>query len=174
MLGGLGFENAYALAMTRKQADALGIASMADLAGPAAQLSIAGDYEFFGRPEWKAIETAYGLKFRAQRQMQPEFMYPAIADGEVDVIAAYTSDGGIVKYDLKVLGDPKHAVPPYDAIVLVSPKRAHDDKLLAALKPLIGAIDVATMRAANLRASSGGTSAGAVAQWLAQQIPPKH
>ncbi len=174
MLGGLGFENAYALAMARKKAGTLGIASMADLSGPAAQLSIAGDYEFFGRPEWKAIETAYGLKFRAQRQMQPEFMYPAIADGEVDVIAAYTSDGGIVKYDLKVLDDPRHAVPPYDAIVLVSPKRAHDDKLLAALKPLIGAIDVAIMRAANLRASSGATSAGAVAQWLAQQIPPKH
>ena len=37
----------------------------------------------------------------------------------VDVIAGYTSDGLIAKYDLVALGDPKHAIPPYDAIVLL-------------------------------------------------------
>ena len=92
MLGGLGFENAYALAMSRKKADALGIKSIADLAAHAGTLSIAGDYEFFARPEWAALTKAYGLQFRSQRQMQPEFMYKAVADGEVDVISAYTSD----------------------------------------------------------------------------------
>jgi osmoprotectant transport system permease protein len=70
MLGGLGFENAYALAMPRKKADALGIKSIADLARYAPQMSIAGDYEFFDRPEWKAIRAAYGLDFASQRSMQ--------------------------------------------------------------------------------------------------------
>ena len=65
-----------------------------------------------------------GLSFRAQRQMQPDFMYAAVASGEVDVIAGYTSDGLIAKYDLVVLDDTKHAIPPYDAIVLLAPKRA--------------------------------------------------
>ena len=55
MLGGLGFENAYALAMPRKKADKLGINTIGDLARYALQMSIAGDYEFFDRPEWKAI-----------------------------------------------------------------------------------------------------------------------
>jgi osmoprotectant transport system permease protein len=173
MLGGLGFENAYALAMARKTAERLGIKSVSDLAAHAPQLSIAGDYEFFGRPEWAAIRSAYGLNFRVQRQMQPEFMYPAAADGEVDVISAYTSDGGIAKYDLTVLDDPKHAVPPYDSIVLIAPKRVHDEKLIDALKPLIDTINIATMRAANLRASNGDASADVVATWLDEQISKK-
>src|SRR6185437_8623742 len=75
LLGPLGFENAYALAMPRARAEALGIKSIADLAAHAPQLSIAGDYEFFERPEWKAIRDAYGLRFRQQRTMQPDFMY---------------------------------------------------------------------------------------------------
>jgi osmoprotectant transport system permease protein len=104
LLGDLGFENAYALVMPRKRAEELGIRTIADLAPRASRLSIAGDYEFFSRPEWAAIRQAYNLSFREQRQMQPDFMYAAIASGEVDVIAGYTSDGLIAKYDLVVTG----------------------------------------------------------------------
>jgi osmoprotectant transport system permease protein len=168
LFGELGFENAYALVMPKKRAEALGIHSIADLAAHAATLSIAGDYEFFSRPEWAAIKSAYGLAFRTQRTMQPDFMYAAVASGEVDVIAGYTSDGLIAKYDLAVLDDPRHAIPPYDAIVLLAPKRAHDAGLQAALKPLLGRIDIADMRAANLRASGNDAAASpdAVARWL--------
>jgi osmoprotectant transport system permease protein len=173
MLGSLGFENAYALAMPRKKAEALGIRSIADLAAHAGALTIAGDYEFFARPEWTALRNAYGLTFHAQRTMQPDFMYKAAADGEVDVISAYTSDGQIAKYDLLVLADEKHAIPPYDAILLVSPKRANDAKLIAALEPLIGAIPVAVMREANARASNGNTTPDAVARWLWDKIEKK-
>jgi osmoprotectant transport system permease protein len=175
LLGELGFENAYALVMPKKRADALGIHSIADLASRAGTLSIAGDYEFFSRPEWAGLQKAYGLSFRAQRQMQPDFMYAAVASGEVDVIAGYTSDGLIAKYDLVVLDDPKHAIPPYDAIVLLSPKRASDQTLRAALTPLLGAIDIATMREANLRAAGNdaGSSPDAVAKWLWEKIGNK-
>ncbi len=92
-LGTLGFENAYALAMPRARAQKLGIRTIADLAAHAGELSIAGDYEFFERPEWKAIRDAYGLRFRAQRTMQSDFMYQAAKAGDVDVVSAYTSDG---------------------------------------------------------------------------------
>jgi osmoprotectant transport system permease protein len=173
LLGGLGFENAYALAMARKKAQALGIRSIADLAAHARQLSIAGDYEFFARPEWDAVAKTYGLAFRERRQMQPEFMYKAAASGDVDVISAYTSDGQIAAYDLVVLDDPRHAIPPYDAILLLSPRRANEATLIAALKPLIGAIPVDLMRAANARAASGNTSADEVARWLSQQLSLK-
>jgi len=117
LLGGLGFENAYELAMPKSRAQALGIRTLADLAGRAQNLSIAGDYEFFGRPEWDAVRKTYGIGFREQRQMQSEFMYAAAAHGEVDVIAGYTSDGRIAQFDLVVLDDPKHAIPPYDAVL---------------------------------------------------------
>ncbi|OPY94797.1 ABC transporter permease [Bradyrhizobium sacchari] len=168
LLGELGFENAYALVMPKKRAEALGIRTIADLAAHASTLSIAGDYEFFSRPEWAALQKAYGLQFRAQRQMQPDFMYAAVASGEVDVIAGYTSDGLIAKYDLAALDDPKHAIPPYDAILLLAPKRVGDERLKAALSPLLGKIDIATMREANLRASGNdaNSSPDAVAKWL--------
>jgi osmoprotectant transport system permease protein len=172
LLGELGFENAYALVIPRQRADALGIHSITDLAAHAATMSIAADYEFFSRPEWAGLQKAYGLSFRAQRQMQPDFMYAAVASGEVDAIAGYTSDGLIAKYDLVVLDDPRHAIPPYDAIVLIAPKRASDQALQAALRPLLGKIDIATMREANLRAAGGGgaSSPDAIARWLWEKI----
>jgi osmoprotectant transport system permease protein len=158
--------------MPRKRAEQLGIRTVADLAARAANLSIAGDYEFFSRPEWVALQKAYGLSFRTQRTMQPDFMYAAAASGEVDVIAGYTSDGLIAKYDLVALQDPKRAIPPYDAIVLLAPRRAGDEKLKAALQPLLGKIDIATMRAANLRAAGNDASSSpdAVARWLWDKI----
>jgi len=173
MLGGLGFENAYALAMPSKRAESLGINSIADLAAHSGQMTIGGDYEFFDRPEWKAIRDAYGLRFKDQRSMQPTFMYQAAVNGDVDVVAAFSSDGQIAKYDLKLLDDPKQAIPPYDAVLLIGPGRAGDAKLAAALKPLIGAIPVATMQEANLRASSTGASPGEVARWLWRKIGPQ-
>ena len=172
VLGELGFENAYALVMPRKRAEALGIHSIADLAAHAATMSIAADYEFFARAEWARLRDAYGLEFRTQRQMQPDFMYAAVASGEVDVIAGYTSDGLIAKYDLVVLDDPRHAIPPYDAILLLAPKRGGDQALRAALQPLLGKIDITTMREANLRAAGGdgASSPDAVARWLWEKI----
>ncbi|MET0720653.1 MAG: ABC transporter permease/substrate-binding protein [Tardiphaga sp.] len=169
LFGEMGFANAYALVMPRAKAEALGIKTVADLASRASSLTIAGDYEFFSRPEWAGLQKAYGLSFRAQRTMQPDFMYAAVASGEVDVIAGYTSDGLIAKYDLMVLDDPKQAIPPYDAIMLLSPKRANDVTLRAALQPLLGAIDIAAMREANLRAADN-SSPDVVARWLWDKI----
>jgi osmoprotectant transport system permease protein len=172
LLGELGFENAYALVMPRRRAEALGIHSISDLASHAATLSLAADYEFFSRREWAGLRAAYGLSFHAQRQMQPDFMYAAVASGEVDAIAGYTSDGLIAKYDLVVLDDPAHAIPPYDAIMLLAPNRASDSALRAALTPLLGKIDISTMREANLRAAGGDGAASpdAVARWLWEKV----
>jgi osmoprotectant transport system permease protein len=155
LLGPLGFENAYALAMTRAKAAALNVHSIADLARAAPQLTIAGDYEFFARPEWRALRDAYGLQFKAERTMQPDFMYRAAAAGDVDVISAYTSDGQIAQFDMAVLTDPKHVIPPYDAILLLSPRRANDQALIATLTPLLNAVPVSAMREANARAAAG-------------------
>ena len=155
--------------MTRRKAQTLGIRSIADLAAHANELTIASDYEFFARPEWDALRKTYGLQFKAERQMQPEFMYKAIVGNEVDVISAYTSDGQIALNELVVLDDVRHAIPPYDAILLVAPRNARDEKLINSVKSLIGAIPVDLMREANARAS-GGTSPDAVARWLSEKL----
>ena len=149
VLGSLGFENAYAFVMRPDRAQALGVASLADLAREAPRLKLGSDLEFLSRPEWKAVDTAYGFRFRSQRSFQPTFMYRALSGGEADVISAFSSDGRIAADRLVVLTDPKGAIPPYDAVILVSPKAAKDPRLVDALRPLVGAVPVEAMRAAN-------------------------
>ncbi len=150
LLGPLGFENAYALAMTGARAGALGAGSIADLAAHTPDLVLGSDLEFLSRPEWAALKSAYGLSFKAQRSYSPTFMYRALESGDADVISAFSSDGRIAADGLTVLSDPKHAIPSYDAVLLISPKRAHDQALRQALSPLIGAIRIEAMRRANL------------------------
>ncbi|MDB5463359.1 MAG: substrate-binding region of ABC-type glycine betaine transport system [Phenylobacterium sp.] len=174
VLGSLGFENAYALTMRPDRAKALGVASIADLAREAPRLTLGSDLEFLSRPEWKAVETAYGLKFKTKRSYQPTFMYRALEGGEADVISAFSSDGRIAADKLVVLSDPKAAIPPYDAVVLISPKRAGDRRLTDALKPLIGAIPVSAMQAANYSVDrdQGKASPAEAAKALERQILP--
>ncbi len=150
VLGALGFENAYVLAMRPDRAHGLGVSTIADLARFAPRLSLGADLEFLSRPEWTMLKSAYGLSFATERSFNPTFMYRALEDGSVDVISAFSSDGRIAADGLVVLADPKHAIPSYDAIVLISPKRSADPTLLHALTPLLGKISVEDMRQANL------------------------
>jgi osmoprotectant transport system permease protein len=166
----LGFENAYCFAVRRETADRLSLRSLGDLARQAARLSLASDYEFFTREEWRSVESAYGLAFREKRTMDPSLLYQAIASGQVDAITAYSSDGRIEALGLVVLEDEKAALPPYDAVVLASPRLARDaPAVLAALRPLEGAIDVATMRGLNRRVDEQGETPAAVAGAFVRQ-----
>jgi len=148
-VGALGFENAYALAMRGDHARALGITTIDDLAARAGRLVMGSDYEFYSRPEWFALRDAYGLEFKDKKSFDPSLMYSAVAESEVDVISAFSTDGRIAAYDLAVLDDPRNALPPYDAVLLCSPKASADSALLDALRPLIGAISDDAMREAN-------------------------
>jgi osmoprotectant transport system permease protein len=150
-LGSLGFEDAYALAMRRDTAERYGIRTLADLAAHAPEWSIAGDLQFFGRTEWNRVRDGYGLRFGTTRPMDPTLMYEAVAKGSVDVVSAYTSDGRIAAFDLVVLEDPKHAFPPYDAVLLVSKRMAARPEFVRALRPLVDSIRVDDMRRANMR-----------------------
>jgi osmoprotectant transport system permease protein len=176
VLGSLGFENAYGLAMRTDRAAALGIRTISELAPATPRLRLGSDLEFLSRPEWMALREAYHLAFREERSFNPTFMYRAIQDGLVDVISAFTSDGRLAGDRLVVLDDDKHAIPSYDAVVLLAPKRADDAVLRRALTPLIGAISVETMRQANFmldRDTDKGSIADAV-RFLAANLrrPP--
>jgi osmoprotectant transport system permease protein len=165
VVGTLGFENSYALGMREADCAALGVRTIGQLARVAPRLEIAGDYEFFQRAEWKALERAYGLAFRARRSMDPALMYQALAAGEVDVISAFSSDGRLAALEIALLADERGVIPPYDAIVLASARAARElPQLLPALAPLLGAIDAAAMRRMNLAVDAGGRSPAEVAR----------
>jgi osmoprotectant transport system permease protein len=164
MLGPLGFENAYALAMRGDRAS--GVKSLEDLARIAPGLTLGGDLEFLDRPEWKAIREGYDLRFARTRAFSPTFMYDALKSGDADVISAFSSDGRIAADDLVVLTDPKGVIPGYDALLLLGPKAGRDARLVATLRPMIGVIPVATMQRANLMVDGEKQSPEAAARWL--------
>jgi osmoprotectant transport system permease protein len=170
LLGALGFENAYALAMRGDRARALGIATIADLARASPSLSIGGDYEFFARPEWIAVRDRYGLAFGEQRSFDSTLMYTAVFEGHVDAISAFSSDGRIAAFDLHVLDDPLQAFPPYDAVLLLSSTAAKRADVVAALRPLVGAIDDNAMRRANKLVDLDGRPVQAAAAALDTEI----
>jgi osmoprotectant transport system permease protein len=152
----LGFENAYGFAMRRADAEARGIRTLDDLARHGRALDFGTDYEFLGRPEWAAVRDAYGMEFAESRSFDSSLMYSALIAGEVDAISAYTTDGRIAAHDLVVLADTRAALPPYDAVLLLSPAAGRDARLVAALADLAGAIDAERMRRANARVDLDG------------------
>src|SRR5262249_54195223 len=92
------------------------------------------------------------------------------ARGSVDVVSAYTSDGRIKALDLVVLEDPKRAFPPYDAVLLVSPRAAQRPRCVETLKPLVGAIPVDLMREANRRVDVDRQTVRRAAQGLLRDV----
>ncbi|MFA6123151.1 ABC transporter permease/substrate-binding protein [Sphingomonas sp.] len=172
LLGALGFENAYAFAMRGEAARAKGIVSLDDLVRAAPGLTLGSDLEFLERPEWAAVQRAYPIRFAATHAYSPTFMYRALESGQADVISAFSSDGRIAAEHLTVLTDPRRAIPGYDAILLLAPKRAKDARLAAALKPLVGRIPVSVMREANylVDRDRGKVSPEDAARWLERRL----
>ena len=172
VLGRLGFENAYAFAMREDRARELRIATLDELAANGRALTLGGDLEFFRRPEWLAVDDAYGLGALRQRNFAPTFMYDALTSGDADVITAFSSDGRIAADRLVVLGDPRGALPAYDAMLLAAPSRADDERFIRALAPLVGSIPVEAMREANFMVDRPGDkkSPAEAARWLAERI----
>ena len=164
----LGFENAYAYAVTRNTAAEFDLLGVADLAGTG--LTLASDPEFFGRPEWTRTRDIYGLQDLNTRGMESTFMYGALNNGEVDAITAYTTDGRIDAFDLVLLEEPAGALPPYDAFILMSPDAAEDRALHDALSSLASAISARTMRRANAMVDLDRESIGEAAEWLNGEI----
>ena len=151
MLGALGFENTYALGMRAEQARELGIERISQLGAHAPGFEIGGDYEFFSRAEWTSLEQTYGLAFRSERSMDSSLMYQAVAEGDVDVISAFSTDGRIAEFDIALLADDRGVIPPYDAIILVSPRvSAEHPDVVDALRGLVDSIDAAAMQRMNL------------------------
>jgi osmoprotectant transport system permease protein len=172
LLGRLGFENAYAFAMRGDRAKELGIASLDDLVAKAPDLKFGADLEFLERPEWKAVRAAYPIRFGSANAYNPTFMYRALESGQADVISAFSSDGRIAADKLTVLGDPRGAIPNYDAILTIAPRHARDARMIAALKPLIGRVPVEAMREANYMVDrdAGKVSPDAAARWLEKKV----
>ncbi|WP_255343706.1 glycine betaine ABC transporter substrate-binding protein [Geomicrobium sp. JCM 19039] len=87
------------------------------------------------------MNDMYGYSWGDTAQMDDGLMYDALRNEEVDVIAAFTTDGRIPAYDLEVIADDLNYFPPYYAapIIMNDTLEAHPEleDLLAQLGPLL-------------------------------------
>jgi osmoprotectant transport system permease protein len=166
----LGFSNTYVLAMRRQQAAAQGIATLDQLAHSAGGKRIAGDYEVFTQDAYTNMLSRYKLRFAAQRSMDPSLMYQALLDGEVDVVTAYSSDGRLAAFDLRLLQDTQQILPPYDAVVLAGNGVQRDPAIMKALAALQGSISLKQMQALNYAVDHDQLSPAKVAQKFIAQM----
>lgn len=161
----LGFQNTYAIAVTRSTASKYHLKTLSDLARESSHLTAGFTADFIGRNDGLVgLARVYGLKPRTVRPLAPAVKYQALASGAVDVIDGYSTDGLLARYDLVTLIDDKHFFPPYEAAALVS---ARLDKELpgaiAALALLSGRLDETTMRQLNRRVEVDGEDVHRVA-----------
>ncbi|UGV41458.1 glycine/betaine ABC transporter substrate-binding protein [Methanococcoides orientis] len=147
----LGFEGAYALAVKEDWAEENNIYNISDLDEYASELVIGTDPEFAQREDGlPRINELYGLEFKSVKPTVANIMYEAIKNDEVDIVSAYTIDTRNEVFDLRILNDDMNALPPYDAIVVMSADFAEENPdAVSALEVLEGQIDTDTMRSLN-------------------------
>jgi osmoprotectant transport system permease protein len=149
----LGFENTFAITVRRETAQELGLETLSDLAGHGPSLLAGFSPDFIGRADGlPGLREAYGLEFSGVRSLLQAVKYEALAEGSVDVIDGYSTDGAIARYDLRVLEDDRGFFPPYDAAPLVSRRLAASNPRAVATLSLLGArLDEEIMRELNRR-----------------------
>ena len=139
----LGFNNTYALVMTRSEAEKERVRTISDLRSHW-QFIFGLTHEFLDRQDgWRPLAQFYGLSPRSVVGIDHAIGYDALAEGQIDVKDAYSTDAKIAEYDLTVVEDDRHFFPRYDAVFLY--RLALDEKIVASLRTLEGTIDEAAM-----------------------------
>jgi osmoprotectant transport system permease protein len=170
MSDSLGFNDGYALAVTRATQERYGLHTLSDLAKhPDLRLGLSA--EFIGRKDgWPGLAARYRLAMRDVRSFQHDLAYQAIAAGQIDVVDIYTTDAQIRKLGLRVLEDDLGFFPRYDAVLLYRldlPSRAA--RAFRSMTRLTGKIDEPRMITANAMVTLDKKSQGQAAAWLLRE-----
>ncbi len=153
----LGFSNTYAMAVRQGDAEKFGLKKASDLAKVAPKWLLGSDENFDTRPDgYPGWSAHYGIEFKEALPMQYSIMYKAIEGGEVQAIAAYTTDSRIKKLDLVTLEDDKHFFPDYSACYVLDMDTLEKyPALLDVVEKVSGSIDEPTMAGMNWRFDDG-------------------
>jgi glycine betaine/choline ABC-type transport system substrate-binding protein len=171
----LGFDNTFAIAVRRGDAEREGLRRIGDLVRIAPRWRAGFGYEFLERPDgFAGLARTYGLAFAGPpTAMDLGLTYRALADGKVDVIAGNSTDGLIAALDLTVLEDDRGYFPPYHAAPVIrgSVVERHPG-VGRALAELAGRISDAEMRRLNALADLEHRDIAMIArEWLAASLP---
>ena len=161
-----GFNNTYALTVRKSDARDKVWQTISDLATSADTLRAGFTAEFSERADgYPGVRKAYGFGFAKVHDLEPSLMYQAVANGEVDVICAFTTDGRIAAYDLQPLDDNRRFFPPYFAApVIRSDFLQHHFEVRGVLARLAGVLDDKTMQRLNFEVDEKGRHPDEVAR----------
>ncbi len=160
LLGPFGFNNSYAIALSRSLAQQRGLKKISDLARfPGLRFGFS--YEFLNRHDgWPGLARTYDLAVRPVG-IEHGFAYQAIRESKLDVTDVYITDGDIEKFDLFLLKDDKQYFSQYLAAPLVRAELGGRVKQI--LGGLAGTIMDDQMRKLNAMVVLEGRSFAAVA-----------
>ena len=163
----LGFENTFALVVRRADAESLDLQTITDLGTVAAGMTAGFGPEFMVREDgYPGLRVAYGFEFGRIRQLDLGLMYRALAEREIDVAVANSTDGRIDALDLVVLADDRRYFPPYEAAPVVREEALdRHPRLGEALTALAESLDEAGMRGLNREVESGADLGDVVRAW---------
>lgn len=115
-----GFNNTFALVINENEAIEKGIDSYSDLGKISNNYIFGAEYDFFERDDgYNGLKNTYQFEFKDNKELDIGLKYQAIANGEVDVINAFSTDGLIKEYGLKVLKDDKNYFNAYECATLI-------------------------------------------------------
>jgi glycine betaine/choline ABC-type transport system substrate-binding protein len=162
-----GFNNTYTLTMRKSHAKSLNIKTISDVIPYKDRLLPGFDAEFVERTDgYQGLTELYGFEFGKKiRQMDPGLMYKAVAEGAVDIIDAFATDGRIRAYDLVILRDDRHYFPPYYAAPLIRKETLSAyPEIKEILNSLAGMINDKTMQELNYKVDEQEMNPGDVAR----------
>ncbi len=114
----LGFANTYALAVRSETAQRLGLRTISDLARHP-ELAAAFSSGFLEREDgWPGLKRHYGLSLARVGVMEHALTYRALANGDVDVMDVFSTDGQLERLRLLLLEDDRRFFPDYSAVLL--------------------------------------------------------
>ena len=108
-VGLYGFNNTYAIAVTKKVADEYGLTKTSDLAAVADKLVFGGNPDYLERADgFGAVCETYGLEFKSVKDIDIALKYAAMEAGDIDVTNGNTTDAQLGRDDVVVLEDDKN------------------------------------------------------------------
>lgn len=120
LLDKLKFSNTYTFVLKPEVAEKYGITNISDLVNVSDKLLLGGDGEFYEREDGLVgLEKVYGLHFKNKIHMDTGLVFMAVNSNKVDIAVAYSTDGGINKYNLTIIKDDKSFFPPYNIAPVV-------------------------------------------------------
>ena len=171
LLETFGLNNTYAVCLPRALAKKYALENISDLQR-VPELRVVVDLEFLKRPDgWQGLAKTYGLRFQQPpRQVSPDFLYRALAAGEVEVVVGFATDWQIDAQDLTVLGDDRGYFPSYHGAPLVREVvlKRHPE-IADVLNRLKDRIDDQTMRRLNFQVAQEKRTESDVARAFLRQ-----